>query len=142
MAAQTDSDTQTSNAYNLFILVLTVLSLAIMVLLLLPLGDATIQLLTVYDNVICVIFLFDFLLHLRRASTKRDYLIGDRGWLDLLGSIPALGVFRFTALLRLARLARSHGSPACCAARTSTSWFRTSSTIADSTPRSSRFSRP
>ena len=97
---------QRSNAYELFILVLTVLSLGIMVVLLLPLSDPTIRLLTVYDNLICVVFLLDFSLNLARASPKRDYVIGQRGWLDLLGSIPSFGFFRFTALLRLARLSR------------------------------------
>ncbi len=106
MAARSATSDEQSNAYNMFILVLTVLSLAIMVLLLLPFSDATIRLLTVYDNVICVIFLLDFFLNLRRASPKRDYFIGRRGWLDLLGSVPSFGVFRFTALLRLARLSR------------------------------------
>jgi voltage-gated potassium channel len=95
-----------SNAYDLFILVLTVLSLIIMVALLLPLSDAEIKLLTVYDNLICVIFLFDFAMNLLRSKPKGDYFIGRRGWLDLLGSIPAFGVFRFTALLRLARISR------------------------------------
>jgi voltage-gated potassium channel len=95
-----------SNAYELFILVLTVLSLAIMVVLVLPVSEATRQLLTVYDNAICVIFLLDFFGNLSRASSKREYFIGRRGWLDLLGSIPALGFFKYTALLRLARLSR------------------------------------
>lgn len=95
-----------SNAYEMFILVLTVLSLGIMAVLLLPISDATRQLLTVYDNTICVVFLLDFFGNLARASTKREYFIGRRGWLDLLGSIPTLGVFRFTGLFRLARLSR------------------------------------
>jgi voltage-gated potassium channel len=96
-----------SNAYELFILVLTTLSLAVMVLLILPVNEATAQLLSFYDNVICVVFLFDFAMRLRRAPTKRSYFIGERGWLDLLGSVPNLGgFFRFTALLRLARLSR------------------------------------
>ena len=54
-----------SNSYNIFILVLTVLSLAIMVVMLLPVSDATFKLLSVYDNLICVIFLIDFFLNLR-----------------------------------------------------------------------------
>jgi len=95
-----------SNAYELFILVLTVLSLGIMVVLLLPVSDETEQLLTIYDNAICVVFLIDFFGNLSRASTRRDYFIGRRGWLDLLGSIPSLGVFKLTALFRLARLSR------------------------------------
>ena len=40
------------------------------------------------------------------SRPKRGYFIGQRGWLDLLGSIPSFGVFQLTALLRLARLSR------------------------------------
>ncbi len=101
---------KTSNAYNIFILVLTILSLAIMVVMLLPISDATLQLLSVYDNLICVIFLIDFYLHMRGAAKKSDYFIKERGWLDLLGSIPSLGLLtnvgKFAGLLRLARLSR------------------------------------
>jgi len=97
---------QHSNSYNIFILVLTILSLAIMVLLILPLPDEVIQLLTAYDNIICIVFLADFALNMTRSERKRDYFIGQRGWLDLLGSIPSFGVLRFTALFRLARLSR------------------------------------
>ena len=99
-----------SNSYNIFILVLTVLSLAIMVVLLLPVSEATRELLSVYDNLICVIFLIDFFLNMRGAAKKSDYFIKERGWLDLLGSIPSLGLVtnagRFAGLLRLARLSR------------------------------------
>jgi voltage-gated potassium channel len=97
---------KTSNAYNIFILVLTILSLAIMVALLLPLNDATRKMLTVYDNLICIIFLIDFALKMRKAHPRRSYFIGERGWLDLLGSIPTFGFFKYTALLRLARISR------------------------------------
>ncbi len=95
-----------SNSYNIFMLVLTLLSLGIMVLLLLPLSQPTVDVLSVYDNVVCIIFLADFARNLVRSPSKREYFIGQRGWLDLLGSIPSLGVFRFTVLLRLARLSR------------------------------------
>lgn len=93
-------------AYNLFIMLLTILSLVIMVAIVLPLNSATIRLLQVYDNLICLIFLLDFAINLRRAPSPRAYFIGDRGWLDLLGSIPTFGVLRFAALFRLARLSR------------------------------------
>jgi hypothetical protein len=54
-----------------------------------------------------LVFLIDFGLRLKRASSKRGYLIGGGGWLDLLGSIPSFGgALRFTALFRLARLSR------------------------------------
>jgi voltage-gated potassium channel len=106
MAADRTTHEKRSNAYQLFILVLTVFALLIMVALLLPLTPATRTLLTFYDNLICVIFLFDFALNLRQSHPRRDYFIGRRGWLDLLGSIPSLGIFKYTALLRLARLSR------------------------------------
>lgn len=100
-----------SNAYNIFILVLTVLSLALMVVMLLPfISDETMHLLSVYDNVICVVFLIDFYLNMRGAEKKSDYFIKERGWLDLLGSIPSLGLLtnvgKFAGLFRLARLSR------------------------------------
>ena len=94
------------NSYNIFILVLTIFSLVLMALQLLPLSQAEKDLLLVYDNAVCVIFLLDFGMNLVRAKPKRAYFIGERGWLDLLGSIPTLGIFQFTALLRLARLSR------------------------------------
>ena len=106
MAQETARLRKPSNAYSIFILVLTVLSLAVMVVMLLPVSDATYKLLSVYDNLICVIFLIDFFLNLRGAAKKSDYFIGQRGWLDLLGSIPSFGVFKLGGLLRLARLSR------------------------------------
>jgi len=107
MIQETTSPHRHGNSYNIFILVLTVLSLVIMVAMFLPLDDATIGLLQVYDNLICVIFLIDFFLNLRAAAKKSDYLIKERGWLDLLGSIPSFGAtFKLSGLLRLARLSR------------------------------------
>jgi voltage-gated potassium channel len=94
------------NAYNIFILVLTVLSLIVMVLIVLPLDPATLQVLQFYDNFICVIFLVDFTINMIQTKPTREYFINRRGWLDLLGSIPSLGILRITALFRLARLSR------------------------------------
>jgi voltage-gated potassium channel len=98
---------QFSHAYELFILVLTVMSLVVMVVMLLPVDDSTLGMLQFYDNLICVIFLIDFALRISRSHPRSQYFIKERGWLDLLGSIPSLGVaFRYTALFRLARLSR------------------------------------
>jgi voltage-gated potassium channel len=107
MAVASSGTKQESNAYELFILVLTVLSLAIMLALVLPeLSQGTERLLEVYDNLICFVFLFDFAWRLSRAEHKRDYFIGERGWLDLIGSIPSFGISKYASLLRLARISR------------------------------------
>jgi voltage-gated potassium channel len=94
------------NAYEIFILVLTIFSLLLMALAILPLDESTRFLVTTYDNAVCVIFLIDFTYNLRSTRPRRHYFIGQRGWLDLLGSIPTLGFFPYTALFRLARLSR------------------------------------
>ena len=94
------------NAYEIFILVLTVLSLVVMVLLFLPLSAATHEALRFYDNLICVVFLADFAYNLAGSHPRRAYFIQGRGWLDLLGSMPSLGILQYTAILRLARLSR------------------------------------
>jgi voltage-gated potassium channel len=77
-----------------------------MVAMWLPLSSETIQLLSRYDTLICLIFLLDFFITLRRAPRKSDYFLRERGWLDLLGSIPSFGLLQYGALLRLARLSR------------------------------------
>jgi voltage-gated potassium channel len=94
------------NSYEIFILVLTVLSLVVMGALLLPLDQATVDALLFWDNFICVIFLIDFVYELSGSHPRREYFLHNRGWLDLLGSIPSLGILRVTALLRLFRLSR------------------------------------
>ena len=106
MTAQGPVFREHGNAYNIFILVLTVYSLALMVLLLLPLDPETRSLVNLYDNVICIVFLIDFTINLIGAKPKRAYFITRRGWLDLIGSIPSFGFIPFTALFRLARLSR------------------------------------
>jgi voltage-gated potassium channel len=106
MATTQAEPRNTGNAYNLFILVLTLLSLGVMVALLMPLSEPTRVLLMFYDNFICVIFLIDFFLTLKAEPRKSDYFIKKRGWLDLLGSIPSLGFLKYSGLFRLARLSR------------------------------------
>jgi voltage-gated potassium channel len=107
MDAPRAAEIEESHAYDLFILVLTVMSLGIMVAMLLPLSDSTINLLQFYDNLICFIFLIDFAMRMRASKPNSHYFFHERGWLDLLGSIPSFGIaFRYTGLFRLARLSR------------------------------------
>ena len=107
MTSEVAPKSKFSNSYELFILLLTILSLLDMVALLLPrMAPATVRLLEIYDTVLCLVFLCDFALRMKRASSPGAYFFEGRGWLDLLGSIPSLGLLRITALLRLARLSR------------------------------------
>jgi voltage-gated potassium channel len=95
-------------SYELFILVLTIFSLINVALILIwPLSPAMEAVLLGVDTLICVIFLADFLLNFWRAPSKTSYFLKGGGWLDLLGSIPAVPGLHWTALLRFARLNRS-----------------------------------
>lgn len=105
-ASDATSGSRRGNAYSIFILVLTIQSLAIMVLILLPFTGPINDTLLVWDAVICGVFLFDFAFNLTTSHPRRAYFIDRLGWLDLIGSIPTLGLFRFVVLLRLARVAR------------------------------------
>jgi hypothetical protein len=105
-AGSAAEEPRVSNAYELFVFLLTILSLLTMVGLLLPLAPQTHRLLQVYDLLICFVFVFDFGLRVKRAPTFRVYFIRERGWLDLLGSIPNLGITKYASLLRLARISR------------------------------------
>jgi voltage-gated potassium channel len=81
--------------YDLFVLLLTILSLVNLFLLVLPIATTTKGVLLVVDIVACSFLLADVVLRIRRAPTPRDYLIRDKGWLDALGSLPFPGLRLF-----------------------------------------------
>jgi voltage-gated potassium channel len=96
-----------SNSYTIVVLIMTLFSLAIMgVQFLLPEGSETWKLANLYNNLSCIFFLIDFVLHMIAEPVKRDYFIGQRGYFDLLGSVPSFGFSQYTAILRLFRLSR------------------------------------
>ena len=96
-----------NNSYIILVLILTIFSLFIMVIqVLLPDKSPTYPLVNFYDNLMCFFFLFDFALRMIAHPVKRDYFIGQRGYFDLLGSIPSFGISQYTVILRIFRLSR------------------------------------
>ncbi len=98
--------------YDLFIGLMTVLSLTTMAVGFLFRGNQVIaEVLYIVDNLFCVIFLTDFTIHFVKAPSKKGYMKW-QGTMDLLGSIPgfpALRLFRLFRLTRIARLLRMGG---------------------------------
>lgn len=92
--------------YELFILGLTIYSLAVAVAIVVAANPAVDSILYWSDFLVCLIFLVDFLASLRQAQSKMNYFLRQGGWLDLLGAIPAVPGLPWTALFRLARLNR------------------------------------
>jgi voltage-gated potassium channel len=97
--------------YEIFILALSVLSLANLALLVLPthLSQQQDDVILILDSVLTVIFLSDFAYRLLSADSKRAYFFHERGWLDLIGSLPLLRVFRIFRMLRVGKLVREYG---------------------------------
>lgn len=101
---QESPDVATNLTFELFIQVVTVITLFLLVgIYLLPLPDQVVQVLLTADYMIAAIFLLDFLRSLYLARNKASYMLHG-GWVDLLGSLPGAPLLR---LLRIARMVRS-----------------------------------
>jgi voltage-gated potassium channel len=106
----TEQQTRKITTYDLVIGILAIFSLVILIIpLIVQLPPSTVNLLNTVENLLCFIFLADFLRSLRRAPNKWAYFLKGGGWLDLLGSIPfgKLALFRFARLFRIARVMRT-----------------------------------
>jgi voltage-gated potassium channel len=85
--------------YELFVLLVTLLSIVNNVAWLFPIETYTRSVIQIIEYLISAFLLIDFFVRLIRARDKREYLFRHYGWLDFLGSLPVFGV-------RLARLVR------------------------------------
>ncbi len=106
----TAQQTRKITTYDLVIGILAIFSLVILIIpIIVPLPSSTVDLLNTVENLLCIVFLADFLRSLFRAPNKWGYFLKGGGWLDLLGSIPfgKLALFRFARLFRIARVMRT-----------------------------------
>ena len=89
--------------YDLFIGMLTVISLGIMAMqFLLPKDAPAQEVLIIMDGLFCAIFMADFFGRLWKAHPKMSYLKW-QGITDFLGSIPAIPALRLFRLFRCKR---------------------------------------
>jgi voltage-gated potassium channel len=97
--------------YEIFILALSVLSIVNLVLLFVFTQRDSQQrdVILIVDSILTIVFLSDFAYRLFTADSKRGYFFRDRGWLDLIGSLPLLRIFRLFRVLRVGKLLRQEG---------------------------------
>jgi voltage-gated potassium channel len=113
MAEQPKSKELKSTGYELFILLLSLVS----ILNLLFEADAafitrdqnTLEVLAIIDAILTVFFLFDFCYRFFTTDSKSGYFFKDWGWADLLATIPLLRIFRLFRIVRAGRLMRQFG---------------------------------
>lgn len=97
--------------YEVFIWLLTVLSI-FNVLLVVVLRDENVTAVIIRINrLLSLIFLGDFLFRLYTAESRHTYFLRHFGWLDLLSSLPVVGVqvARLVRLIRTTRLLDASG---------------------------------
>jgi voltage-gated potassium channel len=106
----TAQQTRKLTTYDLVIGILAIFSLVILIIpIIVQLPPSTVDLFNTVENLLCIVFLADFLRSLFRAPNKWGYFLKGGGWLDLLGSIPfsKFAVFRFARLFRIVRVMRT-----------------------------------
>ena len=100
-------------SYELFILILSILSLfnlvALVLLRSLSVAPQDVVVIQLIDGLITVIFLIDFTKRITQAPDGRRYFFRERGWLDLLGSLPYLKIFRIFRVIRVLAQLRIYG---------------------------------
>lgn len=101
-----------NTAYEIFIGVLSILSIVNLVLVYALHGDTALQLiLQVMNGLFSVIFLGDFIFRMATAESAARYFFRGFGWADLLASLPfaQLKILRIFRLIRVYRLLRDVG---------------------------------
>lgn len=97
-------------AYELFILLLSFLSIFNALLILLPfLSGAGREVVIVMETLLTPVFVVDFLLRLNRSRPRSAYLLRAFGWADLLAIVPMLRVFRLFRVVIVIRHFRAEG---------------------------------
>jgi voltage-gated potassium channel len=97
-----------STSYELFILLLSILSIGNLVIFpfLRPEAQAVVL---ITDGLLSLFFLLDFLVRLSRSKPARRYLVRDLGWADFLAIFPVLRIFRIFRIVRVLNRLRRFG---------------------------------
>jgi voltage-gated potassium channel len=100
-----------STGYEIFIGILSILSLVNLVLRYVAHDDGLSEILLIMNALLSAIFLADFTYRLMTAESKSGYFFRNYGWADLLASLPfeQLKILRIFRLLRVGRLLREFG---------------------------------
>jgi voltage-gated potassium channel len=113
MAEQAQSKELKSTGYELFILLLSLVSIVNMAIAFIAgfvaLDPNTLEVVAIIDTILTVFFLFDFSYRILTTSSKSGYFFRNWGWADLLACIPMLRIFRVFRIARAVRLLRQFG---------------------------------
>jgi voltage-gated potassium channel len=107
-----DSETKKLSYFDMLVLLLSVYVLITLIIeSIFHLSSEVTRLLTIVDNLICVVFLYDFTYRFIKADSKLEYM--KWGWIDLLSSIPTFQYLlygRFARVYRIIKVMRTYRS--------------------------------
>jgi voltage-gated potassium channel len=113
MAEQSKSKELKSTGYELFILLLSLLSILNLLLeanaAFVTRDQNTLEVLAIIDGILTVFFLFDFCYRFFTTDSKSGYFFKRWGWADLVATVPVLRIFRLFRVVRAGRLMRQFG---------------------------------
>ncbi|MDX1416404.1 MAG: ion transporter [Candidatus Promineifilaceae bacterium] len=100
-----------SIGYELFIMLLSILSLLNLIIFFAPVSAVSDGVVNIMDGFVTIFFMLDFLFRFLTAASKKDYFLRHGGWADLLSSVPVgqFKIFRLFRLLRVIRILRAFG---------------------------------
>jgi voltage-gated potassium channel len=109
----TDSKELKDTGYEIFILLLSLVSILNMVvaadLYFFPSDPLTLGVLAIVDSFLTIFFLIDFTYRITTSSSKSGYFFRGMGWADLLACIPFFRIFRLFRVVRAYRLMKKVG---------------------------------
>ncbi|MFO7664440.1 MAG: ion transporter [Chloroflexota bacterium] len=110
MTANSDRKELKSLGYEVFIALLSILSIINMFIVYLPgMSEESEDVVTIFQAAITLIFLADFFYRLFTAQSKSNYFFRNWGWADLLACLPFLRILRVFRVFRVYRLLRDIG---------------------------------
>lgn len=110
VTAATEKKELKNLGYEIFIALLSIMSIIDMFLVWLPgLSDTSKEVVVIFQTAITIIFLIDFFYRLSSAESKSGYFFRNWGWADLVACLPTLRILRFFRIFRVYRMMRDIG---------------------------------
>ncbi len=113
MAAKSKNPDLKSTGYELFILLLSLVSIVNLAIVVIGprmgLNSALLDVVGIINSILTLFFIFDFCYRLLTSKAKGHYFFKNWGWTDLLACLPNFRIFRLFRIFKAGHLMRDFG---------------------------------
>lgn len=114
MSQKTENRELKSTGYELFILLLSLVSIINLIFVwvnfFVEVSPLSLSVVEIVNAILTIFFLIDFSYRIFTTSSKSHYFFKNWGWADLLACVPAFRIFRVFRIFRAVRLMRIFGA--------------------------------